>query len=90
VIKEAMIDIVDSSKAREEKGRHFDADELLKNLKPHGKEHNDMTRPQEEVRHWSVVKWLVVREILMRNHSDTNIVLHVLQVVADQLKTPKI
>jgi hypothetical protein len=43
-----------------------DVDELLKNLKLHGEELNEVVLGKEEVRRWPAVKWLAAGKVLTR------------------------
>ncbi|KAM0913525.1 hypothetical protein ACQ4PT_012094 [Festuca glaucescens] len=58
--------MAESSRAREGRASPLEVNELLKNLKLHGEELNDVVLGQEEVRRWPAVKWLAVARILTK------------------------
>ena len=65
--------MAESSRAREGKSRKdVDVDELLRNLKLHGEELNDVVLGREEVKYWSAAKWLAAAKVLTRKAFSMN------------------
>ena len=50
--------MAESSRASEGKAQYYEVDTLLKNLKLHGEELNDVVLGKEEIGLWPEVKWL--------------------------------